>query len=59
MDHDFEIATYDRMTDNIYNKAKLGKAAAYYAEIRPTNFAREEAARAEKEAAKAAKKASA
>jgi NADH-quinone oxidoreductase subunit I len=56
MDHDFEIATYDRIANNIYNKEKLGKSAEYYASIRPTNFAREEAAKAEKEAAKAAKK---
>jgi len=32
------------------------KPVSYYAEIRPTNYAREEAARAEAEAAKAAKK---
>jgi NADH-quinone oxidoreductase subunit I len=56
MDHDFEIATYDRLANNIYNLEKLGKPASYYSSIRPTNFAREEAIRAEKEAAKAARK---
>ncbi len=56
MDHDFEIATYDRMSENIYDMAKLGKPVSYYASIRPTNYAREEAARLEKEALKAAAK---
>ncbi len=52
MDHDYELAAYDR---SVYNKEMLLKSASYYANIRPTNYAREEAARAEKEAAKAAK----
>ena len=56
MDHDYEIASYDRMTDNIYSKEKLGKPAAYYKSIRPTNFVRQETIRADKEAAKAAGK---
>lgn len=59
MDHDYELAIYDRHTQDIYNKAKLSKPASYYAEIRPVNNAREEAARAEAEAAKAARKAKA
>jgi len=54
MDHDFEIASYERMNTNIYNKEKLSKPVSYYSSIRPTNFTAEEAARAEKEAAKAA-----
>jgi NADH-quinone oxidoreductase subunit I len=54
MDHDFEIASYDRFATNIYDKAKLSKSAKYYASIRPTNNQAEEVARAEKEAAKAA-----
>jgi NADH-quinone oxidoreductase subunit I len=54
MDHDFEIASYDRFETNIYDKAKLSKPASYYANIRPTNNRAEEIARAEKEAAKAA-----
>jgi NADH-quinone oxidoreductase subunit I len=54
MDHDFEIASYDRMANHIFNKEKLGKPASYYATIRPVNSQREDAARTEKEAAKAA-----
>lgn len=57
MDHEYELATYDRMKDNILDKQKLLKPASYYASIRPMNYQREEAARAEAEAAKAAKKA--
>jgi NADH-quinone oxidoreductase subunit I len=56
MDHDYEIAVYDRQATNIYNKEKLMKPVSYYASIRPTNYEREEQARAEKEAAKAARK---
>jgi len=56
MDHDYEIASYDRLTTNIYNTAKLSKSASYYASIRPVNFAQEETARAEKEAKVAAAK---
>lgn len=59
MDHDYELATYDRMRDNIYDKEKLSHPVEYYAGIRPTNYALEEAARAEAEAAKAARKAKA
>jgi NADH-quinone oxidoreductase subunit I len=55
MDHDFEIASYDRTTAHIYDKDKLSKPVSYYASIRPTNYAREEAARAEEAAKKAAK----
>jgi NADH-quinone oxidoreductase subunit I len=56
MDHDFEIASYDRMTHHIYDKEKLGKPASYYQSIRPLNATREDAVRAEKGAAKAAAK---
>lgn len=59
MDHDYELSVYDRHTHNIYNKQKLSKPLSYYASIRPTNYQREEAIRAEAEAAKAAKKAAA
>jgi NADH-quinone oxidoreductase subunit I len=55
MDHDFELSSYDRTSKHIYDKAKLSKSVDYYASIRPTNYAREEAARAEKEAKKAKK----
>jgi NADH-quinone oxidoreductase subunit I len=56
MDHVFELSVYDRHTHNIFNKEKLSKPVSYYATIRPSNYEREETARAEKEAAKAAKK---
>ena len=46
MDHDYEIAVYDRYKNNIYNKEKLSKPVSYYASIRPVNYQREEAARA-------------
>lgn len=56
MDHDYELATYNRLDGHIYNKNRLSRPASYYASIRPNNYAREEKARAEKEAAKAAKR---
>jgi len=56
MDHDYEIASYER---NVYHLEKLLKPASYYASIRPENYAREEEARRAKEAAKAAKAAAA
>jgi NADH-quinone oxidoreductase subunit I len=56
MDHDYEIMSYDRIGHHIWDKEKLAKSATYYAQIRPVNFAIEEAVRKEKEAAKAAKK---
>jgi NADH-quinone oxidoreductase subunit I len=55
MDHDFELASYDRFESHIYNKDRLMKPASYYASIRPKNFEREEEAKREKEASKAAK----
>jgi NADH-quinone oxidoreductase subunit I len=55
MDHDYEVASYNRMAAHIYDKKKLAKPAAYYAQIRPINAAREDAARASKETKKAAK----
>ena len=59
MDHDYELATYNRKTMNIFDKEKLSKPLSYYAQIRPANYTREETARAEAEAAKAAKRAGA
>ncbi len=56
MDHVYELASYDRLSAHIFNLERLSKPVSYYAEIRPQNYAREEAARAEKEALKAAKK---
>ena len=52
MDHDFEIASYQR---NVYNMEKLLKPSSYYESIRPQNIAREEEARKAEEPAKAAK----
>ncbi len=57
MDHDYELAVYDRLAKNIYDKEKLSKPVSYYASIRPANYQREEEARAAAEAAKAARKA--
>ena len=56
MDHDFELSSFDRTSAHIFNKAKLDKPVSYYAAIRPSNYAREEVARAEKEAKKPARK---
>ncbi len=56
MDHDYEIAVYDRHTKNLYDKEHLSKPASYYASIRPANCAKEEKARADAAAAKAARK---
>ena len=53
MDHDYELSSFDRHAEHIYNKEKLSKPVSYYAGIRPSNYAREEAVRAEKEAKKA------
>ena len=52
MDHDYELATYDRHKDNILNKERLLKPASYYAQIRPLNYAREEEAKRQAEEAK-------
>lgn len=57
MDHDYEIAVYDRFSNNIYDKEKLSQPLSYYASIRPLNYEREETARAEAAAAKAARQA--
>ncbi len=37
MDHDYEIAVYDRLEHNIYDIEKLGKTVSYYESIRPSN----------------------
>ncbi len=52
MDHDYEIASYQR---NVFNLEQLLKPAAYYKSIRPLNYQRNEDERKAKEAAKAAK----
>jgi NADH-quinone oxidoreductase subunit I len=57
MDHDYELASYDRQTSHIYNKEKLSKPAEYYAMVRPVNNQLEEVVRAEKAAKKAEREA--
>ena len=57
MDHDYELSVYQRHDKNIFNKDRLSKPESYYASIRPVNYANEEQAKAEAEAAKAARKA--
>jgi NADH-quinone oxidoreductase subunit I len=52
MDHNYELADYDRHTNHVYDVHKLHKPVSYYAAIHPTDYAREEAERAAKEAAK-------
>lgn len=52
MDHDYELATHGR---NVFDKWQLAKPAKYYETIRPINAGRENAARAAKEAARAAR----
>ena len=59
MDHVYELATYNRLKNNIYDKDKLSKPLSYYASIRPVNYQREEEARAAAEAVKAARRAGA
>jgi len=56
MDHDYELASYDRIV-NIHHKSRLLKPALYYAEIRPTYYALEQQAKAEAAAKKAARRA--
>jgi len=55
MDHDYEIASYDRTTSHIYDKAKLSKPASYWHTIAPSRAEQERLAREAKEAAKAVK----
>jgi len=57
MNHDFEIAAYQRMPDLLFDLTKLRVPTTYYRQIRPTDWAEEEAARKAKEAEKAAREA--
>jgi NADH-quinone oxidoreductase subunit I len=45
MDHDYELATYDRTGTNIYDKAKLSKEMRYWMSIAPTTATEEAEAR--------------
>ncbi len=55
MDHDYELANYERSVSHIYDYPKLLKSSTYHNRIHPTDAAREEADRKAKEAAKAKK----
>ena len=52
MDHDYEIATYERDGEFLWGLERLSKPLAYYAEIHPTDYAAEQAARERKAARK-------
>jgi NADH-quinone oxidoreductase subunit I len=60
MDHDYELAVFERIPQNIFDIEKLGKPVSYYAEIRPSNYqaeldAKEKASRDFKQAQEAKK----
>ena len=55
MNHDYELAVYNRFPGLIYNMAELTVPLEYYASLYPTQFVEEEARRAEEEAKKAKK----
>ena len=62
MNHDYELAVYDRYPQLVYDKAELTVPVEYYAALWPAQYAVEEAARrkaAEEEKAKADAKAAA
>jgi NADH-quinone oxidoreductase subunit I len=56
MDHDYELASYDRTTAHIHDKERLSKPMSYWREIAPKKAAAEEAARNFSEEQKAKKK---
>ena len=56
MDHEFELASYHRRSEHLYSKERLLKPVSYYASIRPMSYEKEEAARAEKQAARKERK---
>ena len=56
MNHDFEIAAYKRMPHLVFDLEELNVPVSYYARIRPTDYADEEAVRKAKESEKAAAK---
>ena len=57
MDHDYELASYDRSSAHIHDKERLSKPISYWRSIAPDRAAGEEAIRVAEEEAKAAKKA--
>jgi NADH-quinone oxidoreductase subunit I len=56
MDHDYELASYDRTSAHIHDKERLSKPISYWREIAPRKAEAEEMARQMAEAAKAKKK---
>lgn len=50
MNHDYELAVYDRYPQLVYNKAELTVPVEYYAALWPDQYALEEEVRREKEA---------
>jgi len=55
MDHDYELANYERHVSHIYDIKTLLKSTTYYSSTHPTDWAQEEADRKAKEAAKVKK----
>ena len=51
MDHDYELASYERFDTLIYDKKRLMRPIEYYANTHPTDFEDEETARRAKEEA--------
>lgn len=51
MNHDYELAVYDRYPHLVYDKAELTVPVEYYAALWPTQFGEEERIRLEKEEA--------
>jgi NADH-quinone oxidoreductase subunit I len=56
MDHDYELASYDRTTAHIHDKERLSKPISYWRSIAPKKAAAEAAAREFAEESKARKK---
>ncbi|MBN1287556.1 MAG: 4Fe-4S binding protein [Anaerolineae bacterium] len=59
MDHNYELASYDRTAHHIHDLARLSKPVSYWEHIAPTLAANERAAREAEAARKAARKKSA
>jgi NADH-quinone oxidoreductase subunit I len=55
MDHNYELAFYNRGAKHLLDREKLARPVSYYASIRPMDYAFEEEQRAAKEAAKRSK----
>jgi NADH-quinone oxidoreductase subunit I len=56
MDHDYEIASYDRTSAHVYDRNKLAKPLSYWQTIAPTRAEEERLAREAEAAAKAARR---